>query len=342
MQTVYGSAPGRAHTTSVPQGGSSMLKVLVALVALAGAPQAHAQEFPNRPITILVGLAPGGISDTMARVYAEAVSKTIGQKVVVENRAAASGAVAASALANAQPDGYTLLLFSGSQHSTIPALSVGASYDPIKGNQPVSLLFNMATVVGVPADSPVNDFADLVAFAKTKPDGLSFGSPGMGTPSHLMGAKLMHLTKTPVQFVHYRGGSPMMADFITGRLNAAVLSTPLAKPFLQDKKVKAVALDATERWAVIPQVPLLREVGYGDAAVATWFGVAASPGTPAEIVNKLNTAFRAAARDPDVIRRIEENGLAVATSTPQEMERLLVKEVADIADLVRLLGLAKP
>ena len=318
------------------------LMALVALVLCGWQPQASAQDFPTRPITLLVGLAAGGVTDVMARIYADAVSKTIGQKIIVENRPAASGAVAAAALQNAQPDGYTLLILSAAQHATIPAIVDTAAYDPIKGNQPITLLFDITTVVAVPADSPVNSFAELIVFGKKKPDGLTFGSPGVGTPSHLTGAKLMAATKTPVLFVHYRGGAPMMADLLPGRLDVAVLSTPLAKAFLLDKKIKAIALDARERWSVIPEVPTLRELGLGDATVASWFGVAVAPGTPRAIVQKLHDAFTAAARDPNVKRRIEDNGLTVATSSPEEMGQLLVKEAAAIAQLVRTLGLSKP
>jgi tripartite-type tricarboxylate transporter receptor subunit TctC len=318
-----------------------MLTAAIALVLACGQPQAGAQEYPSRAITLLVGLAAGGVSDVMARIYAEAVSKTLGQKVVVENRPAASGAVAASMLQNAQPDGHTLLLFSAAQHTTVPAIEDTATYDPVKGNQPITLLFNVATVVAVPADSPVNSFAELVALGKTKSGGLTFGSPGLGTPSHLTGAKLMDATKTPVQMVHYRGGAPMMSDLLPGRLDTAVLSTPLAKTFLIEKKLKALAVDAPQRWSIIPDVPTQQELGLGEATVAGWFGVAAAPGTPRAITQKLHEAFTTAARDPEVRRRIEDSGLTVATSTPEEMSRELVKEAAEIARLVRALGLRK-
>lgn len=321
------------------------LRFVVALACLLpslAVEHAAAQDFPNRPITILVGLAAGGVTDVVARLYAEAVSKSLGQRVIIENRPAASGAVAAAALQNAQPDGYTLLLFSGAQHATIPALEDTAAYDPVKGAQPVTLVFNFVGIVAVPADSPVNSIADLVAFGKKKPDGLTFGSPGVGTPSHLAGAKLMAVAKTPAQFIHYRGGSPMMTDLLPGRLDVAWPSAPTAKAFLLDKKIKALAIEGNERWSLIPEVPTLRELGLGDASVASWFGVAAAPGTPKSIVDKLNTAFAAAARDPELRRRVTENGLSVATSTPEEMGRLMAKEAADIRDLVRTLGLRKP
>jgi tripartite-type tricarboxylate transporter receptor subunit TctC len=130
--------------------------VILTMLVLAARPDAYAQDFPTRPITILIGLAAGGVSDTMARLYADAVSKTLGQRVIVENRATGSGAMAAAALQNAQPDGHTLLIFSGAQHGVVPAIDKTGIYDPIKGNQPITLLFNTANVLAVPAASPVN------------------------------------------------------------------------------------------------------------------------------------------------------------------------------------------
>lgn len=310
------------------------------LVPLASG-SAWSEDFPTRPITLLVGLAPGGVSDVMARLYAAVVSKDLGQSIVVENRPAASGAVAAAALQHAPPDGYTLFVFSGAQYATIPAIEPSAAYDPVQGAQPITLLFNVATILAVPAASPVNSFAELIALGKKKPGGLNFGSPGLGTPSHLMSAKLMIMTQTPAQFVHYRGGAPLMTDLLGGRLDVADISTPLAKSYLVAKRIKAVAVDRPSRWSLIPDAPTLKELGVGDASVAGWFGVAAAPGTPPAVIAKLHDAFVAAARDPTVVQRIEDNGLTVATSSPEEMGRLMAKEAADIAQLVHKLGLAK-
>jgi len=313
--------------------------LLGAFGLLLTAALAVADDFPTRPITILVGLAPGGVTDVMARLYAEKVSQILGQPVVVENRPAASGAVAASALQHAAPDGYTLLLFSGAQHATIPALTPSAPYDPVKGAQPVGIVFNFAAAVAVPADSSVNSIADLVALSKTKPGGLNFGSPGVGTPSHLAAAKLMAKTGMKAQFVHYKGGAPMMTDLVAGRLDVAWPSAPLARSFIQSKKIKAIALDGTKRWKLIPDVPTLQEAGYGDVSVANWFAVAAAPGTPLAVIAKLNAAFAKAGRDPELIQKVEDFGLSVATSTPDELGKDMVKEAAEIKALVAKLGL---
>jgi tripartite-type tricarboxylate transporter receptor subunit TctC len=314
------------------------LSLLTALVLALPLP-VQAQDYPTRPITILVGLAAGGVTDVMARLYAQDVSRILGQTVIVENRPAASGAVAAAAVQRAAPDGYTLLLFSGAQHATIPALTDTATYDPVKGVQPIGVVFNFAAVVAVPASSPVKSIDDLAALAKSKPDGLNFGSPGVGTPSHLAAAKLVAAKGITAQFVHYKGGSPMMTDLVAGRLDAAWPSATLARSFLEAGTIRAVAVDGAQRWKLIPDVPTLREAGYGDVSVANWFGVAAAPGTPPVIIAKLNAAFAEAGRDPVLAQRVEELGLSVATSTPDELGRLMAKEAADIRSLVARLGL---
>ena len=194
--------------------GRAVLSAGLALIATA----APAQDYPNKPITLMVGLAAGGITDVTARLYAEAVSKSIGQRVTVENKTGAGGGVAAAYVQNAAPDGYTLLVFSGSQHATVPAVS-NATYDPVKGFSPITYLFNSVVVLTVPADSPAKTMNELHDWGRKKPGGLTFGTPGLGSPSHLLGAKILLADKVPFETVHYRGGAPMMADLITGRVD---------------------------------------------------------------------------------------------------------------------------
>ena len=300
---------------------------------------ARAQDFPNRPITIVVGLAPGGITDVTARIYAEALSRVVGQRVVVENRQGAGGAVGAAAVQNAAPDGYTLLVFSGSQHAAVPAMSATAPYEPIKGFAPISLLFHLATIVSVPTDLPAKTLKEMFALGKTKPGGLSFGSPGVGTPSHMLAAVLAKTTGTPIQYVHYRGGAPMMADLITGRVDFALASITVAKSNFAAGKLRGLAIDYNKRSDHLPEVPTLTELGYGDAKVASWFGVATPAGTPPAIVAKLHESFVKASRDPELIKRLGDNGTPIETTTPAQMAKLMAEEWERTGGLVRELGL---
>ena len=327
--------------SQITRRGFACLAVLAAVIAGTPLPGASAQDFPNRSITLLVGLAPGGVTDLMARLYAQAVSSILGQTVVVENRPAASGAVAAAALQMAAPDGYTLLIFSGAQHATTPAITPSVAYDPVKGAQPVAIVFNFAGVVAVPADSTAKSIAELVALSKSKPGGLNFGSPGIGTPSHLAAAKLMAVTGMKAQFVHYKGGAPMMTDLVASRLDVAWPSAPSARAFLESGRIKAIAIDGVRRSKAAPNAPTLQEAGFGDVSVANWFSVAAAPGTPPAIIAKLNAAFAEASRDPVLIQKVEEQGLTVATSTPDELGKAMAKEADEIHALVKKLGLAQ-
>jgi tripartite-type tricarboxylate transporter receptor subunit TctC len=321
--------------------GRSLIRfgaVLGLIATSAAAGPASAQDFPTRPITVMVGLAPGGITDVTARLYAEAVSASIGQRILIENRQGAGGAVAAAAVQNAAPDGYTLLVFSGSQHAAVPAVQ-SAPYDPVKGFQSVTLLFDLAAFVTVPVTSPANSMTELLAYGKKKPGGLLFGSPGVGTPSHLLAAKIGAATNTPMQYVHYRGGAPMMADLVTERVDFALSSYTVAKGFFVEKKLKGLAVDAAARLSVLPDVPTLTEAGLGDAKVASWFALAAPAGTPAAIVTRLRDEFVKASQDPELKRRLADNGTLVHTSTSDEMAKLLADEVESTNLLVKTLGL---
>ncbi len=312
----------------------------LAVVLLAGAcvGPAAADEFPSKPITIMVGLAPGGITDVTARLYADVVGRSIGQRITIENRPAAAGALAAAAVQNAPPDGYTLLVFSGSQHATVAAMGT-APYEPVKGFSFITLLFNSVVAFVVPPDSPARTLEELFELGRKKPGGLSMGTPGLGSPSHLLGARVALAAKAPLQAIHYRGGAPMMADVLTGRVDFAVSTLSTARPFLIDKKLRAVAFDTEQRWSALPDVPGLAELGYGNEKVAQWFGIAAPAGTPPAVVEKLREEFVKASVDPELQQRLKENGTLIVTSTPDEMRALMAAEVATMDGLVKTLNL---
>jgi tripartite-type tricarboxylate transporter receptor subunit TctC len=312
----------------------------IGLLLLAASAQipTQAQDYPNRPITLLVGLAAGGITDITSRLYAEAASKISGQRITVENRTGAGGGVAASAVQNAAPDGYTLLVFSGSQHATIPA-SGNAPYEPVKGFSPVTFLFNSVVVLTVPADSSAKTMAELHDLGRKKPGGLTFGTPGLGSPSHLLGAKILIADKVPFETAHYRGGAPMMADLITGRVDFSWPTLSTSRAYLADKKLRALALDADARWAPLPDVPTLTELGFGKEKVASWFALAAPAKTPPEVVSKIRELFVKASQDPDLKRRLEENGTPILTSTSEQMGAAMEQEWQTMQQLAKTLNL---
>jgi tripartite-type tricarboxylate transporter receptor subunit TctC len=312
--------------------------VAVAVLLSRALWSAQADDFPSKPITIMVGLAPGGITDVTARLYAEVVARNTSQRITIENRPAAAGALAAAAVQNAVPDGTMLLVFSGSQHATVAAMG-SAPYEPVKGFSFITVLFNSVVAFVVPPDSPARTLDELLDLGRKRSGGLSMGTPGLGSPSHLLGARVALAANAPLQSIHYRGGAPMLADVLTGRVDFAVVTLSTSRAFLADKRLRALALDADARWSELPDVPLLAEIGYGKEKVANWFGVAAPAGMRPAMVQRLREEFVKASRDPELQRRLAENGTLIATSTSEEMRAMMVDEVATMETLVKALGI---
>ncbi len=266
---------------------------LVAAMLLSRA-AAHAQDFPTRPITILVGVAPGGVTDLATRAYANAVAKNTGWKVVVENRTGAGGAVAAKAVESAAPDGYTLLTVVGAQFASIPAMQ---SPSAIRSHSRLP-----ADHADIPARAIAGGagrilrrrrFRNCSRSPRRRTAACRSARPAPAAPAHLLGAKIALATGTPMQYVHYRGGPPMIADLVTGRIDFGLLSYIAAKPHIDDKKLKGLVIDAEARIDQIPNVPTLIEAGLAKERVANWFGLAAPAGTPAAVVTTTQCRVRA-------------------------------------------------
>lgn len=316
-----------------------LLRLVAAALAasLAGTP-AVSQDYPARPITVIVGVSPGGITDVSTRIYADALSKGLNQKIIVENRPTGSGTVAAVATQNSAPDGYTLLTIIGAQHAAIPAMqSVG--YEPVKGFSPISLIFRMPSLVIVPYDSPVNSVAELLELGRKKPGGLSFGSAGFGSTAHLLAAQVSRATKTPMQFVQYNGGAPLMADLITGRIDFSFSSYTASRSNIEAKKLRALAIDGETRLPAAADVPTLAEIGLSEVRIANWFGLVGPANMPSALVARLNAEVVKASRDETVIKKLTDNGTLIATASPQEMASMMQDEATNMAALIKELGL---
>jgi tripartite-type tricarboxylate transporter receptor subunit TctC len=299
---------------------------------------AHAQDYPTRPITIVVSTAAGGITDVSTRIYAVPLSKALNQKIVVENRPTGGGTVAAIATQNAPPDGYTLLSITGVQHVAIPAMQ-SVAYEPVKGFTPISLLFLLPSLILVPYDSPAQSVAELLDLGRKKAGGLSVGSAGVGSTAHLLGAKLGVVTKTPMHFVQYGGGAPLMTDLITGRLDFSFSSYTAARSNIEGKKLRALAIYSETRLLAVPDVPTLKEVGLGQVRVGNWFGIVGPAGMPPAVIARLNSEIVKASRDKTVVERLTENGTIIATTSPEEMGAIMRDEAANMAELIKELGL---
>jgi tripartite-type tricarboxylate transporter receptor subunit TctC len=322
--------------TNIRRLGSAV--AALAAVSFGTVTAVKAQDFPQRPITFVVGLGAGGGQDINSRIYADAMSRGLGQRVVVDNKTGAGGGVAASYVQNAAPDGYTLLTVSGLQHVYVPATQPGL-YEPLKGFAPVSLMFEIISALTVPEDMPVQNAAEFIAYGRKKPGGLTVGAPGPGSPPHMFGALIGETTGVPVQVIQYRGSSQAMTDLAGGRIDMAFPTYGLGAPFIAEKKVKPIAVAADKRWSQFPDLPTLVEAGLVKHMVAMWFGLLAPAGTPAPIVAKLNEAVAKASRDPDLVARMTATGTSIRVSAPDEMRILMVGESTNVESMIQRLGL---
>lgn len=275
--------------------------LLTALACLPGLP-AGAQTYPTRPIKLLVGFAAGGPLDTYTRVVAQDLSVALGQAVVVENRAGASGQIATDAVAQAEPDGYTLLS-TASTFIVNPILTNKPKPDPLKDFVPVSHTAVLPTVLVVAQDSPANSVQDIVKLARSSH--VTYASAGNGGPAHLAGALLAHSSGTQMTHIPFRGAAPAIAEVMSGRVTYTFYTMSGLKEFVAGKRVKPLAITATVRHPDFPNVPTMTEAGIsGFDNVGAWFGIVAPAGTPAAIVARLNSAIDRSLAKPDVREKL--------------------------------------
>ncbi len=301
---------------------------------------AAAQTYPARSITLVAGTSRGGITDVITRIYADVVSRELGQPVVVDNRPSESGGQAAAYVQAAPPDGYTLLVFSGAQQTYLPAIRK-VDYEPVSGFEPVTALFTLVNFLAVPQNSPATSVDQLLALGSRKPGGLVFGSSGLGSTSHLTAARLAQSTKTQIQSVHYAGAAPMIADVLSGKLDFTFVSYTVARPYVLDGRLKLLAVDALERWPDLPNLPTLRQAGINQEKAPSWFALAAPAGTPPSIIARLHEAFIKASRDPAVVKAARENGALATTTSPQELKSMISREAGSASRLIKSLNLTQ-
>jgi tripartite-type tricarboxylate transporter receptor subunit TctC len=315
------------------------IKTIVGAALIGFVPcTAIAEQYPARPITFVIGLAVGGFTDTSARIYAEAIAHHENWKIIVDNRAGAGGGIAAAAVQNASPNGYNVLIFSGSQHATVAAITPNL-YQPANGFAPITLLFDSVILLAVPKDSPAKSVSELFELGRTRSGGLTFADQGVGSPSHLLAAEIAEAAKVPMQFAHYRGGSAMMADFVAGRVDFALPTLTSSAQFIASGQLRVLAVYAPRRLDQFPNAPTFAELGYGNQDFAGWFAAATTAGTPKSVIEKLRNAFLAATNDPTLKRRFMDLETPILTSTPEELSKLMIQESEKMDRLAPALGL---
>ena len=314
--------------------------LLAALVAASGmaSGDAAAELLSSRPITIVIPFTPGASADTLQRIVAKKVSENTGQILVVESRPGGGGAIAAAAVKQAPPDGHTLLQANAATHAVNVSLYPTLPYDPIKDFRPITLMWSFPQLLAVPRDSPAHSIAELVALAKSKPEGLSFASQGSGSGGHLLGAMLKTRTGANMVHVPYRGAGPAALALAAGRVDFFFVSYSSLLPFLQAGKVRVLAVTSPQRLPALPDAPTMREAGFAGIEVDTWFGLVAPAGTPDAVIGKLNAAFVQAVRDPDVARQMAVQGADTIVDTPAEFAAFIASQTERMGKIVRAVG----
>ena len=296
-------------------------------VLFATAPAA-AQDYPTRPIRLIVAFSAGGTTDFVARLIADKVKGRLGQAVVVENKPGANGAIGADFVSKAEPDGYTLFFSTAGALAINPSMRSDLPYDPIKGFTPIVPTARNTVLLAVNTGLGIDTAQQMIARAKEKPGTLTVAITGVGAISHLSVEMLQSAAGIKLQTVPYRGAGPAIADLIGGQVNAMSAEVPVVMPQIKAGKAKVLAVSAQARSDVMPEVPTFAELGYPDVVADNWSGVLAPPRTPPAIVAKLNAAFNAVVKDPEVRRRLAENGVSTIGGTPDDLAALIASETA--------------
>jgi 2-methylaconitate cis-trans-isomerase PrpF/tripartite-type tricarboxylate transporter receptor subunit TctC len=311
------------------EGDKPVNRLIAPLVAatVAGAAPAHAQTFPSKTITIVVPTAAGGGNDAMARTIAQKLGPLLGQTIIIDNRAGANGSIASEHVARATPDGHTLMFGYIATHAMNPALQK-LRYDPVADFEPIGLVGYSPTLMVANAATPIKDVKDLVAQLKAKPDKYTYASAGNGTAPHYA-AELFKLNAGVVMLgVPYKGSAPAVSDTIGGQTQIMFPSFFTALPHVKSGKLKALAVAGPKRSALLPDVPTLKEAGVEGVDVQQWYGFFAPAKTPKAVIDQLNKALNQVLNDKEIVKRIEDHGADVETSTPEQFGTLVKGEIA--------------
>lgn len=290
---------------------------------------AHAQatNFPNKPIRLIVPFVPGGVADSSGRLIADKLSAQLGQSVIVENKPGASGNIGTQLVAQTEPDGYTMLLGFDGTLVINPHLQK-VPFDPVKSFAPIGKIGDASLVIVVNPQVPAKNFQELLAYAKTQPGGLSYGSAGTGSTPHLAGELLKQRTGMPLQHIPYKGGGQAMSDVVGGTLPMVFTAVAGAHGFIKSNQLRAIAVSSTTRVSALPDVPTLIESGVKDFVFDSWTGFLVPAHTPKAIVDKLSQAFTAVLSAPDTRERLAVLGITATPGTPEDFARQISSDLA--------------
>ncbi len=319
----------------------AIASLFVLLAAIATLTPAHAQDYPTRPITLVVPYAAGGGNDLLARIAGEKMSKTLGQQIVIENRPGAGGSTATRAVAKSPPDGYTLVIGGTGTLAVNPTLYQNVGYDPRKDFAPVGLIGTSALVVLTNPSLPARNIRELIALAKKDPGKINYASAGVGSGIHLGTVLFEMMAGIKLTHVPYRGSAPALTDLIGGHVSVYFSSLPPVGALVSDGKVRALAVTGGKRSDVFPDLPTVAEAGLPGFEAVLHYGIVAPAGTPRAIIDKLSAALRDAVNASDTKERMAKDGTEPLPSTPEEYAADIDREETKWSAVVRRSG-AKP
>ena len=313
----------------------------LALAAAGAVIPAAAQQagFPNKTVRIIVPYTTGGSNDVIARLLAQQLQTQWGQPVVVENRPGAAGNIGSAEVAKAAPDGHTLLLTNINITSMNPALIANMPFDPQKDFAPISLLGTTTLALVVHPSVPANTVADLISLAQKEPGKLNYASSGNGSPQHMSAEMFKAMTRTQITHVPYRGAAPAVADVVGGQVQVTVGVVNQLIAHIRSGRVRALGVTSLKRLAQLPEVPTLDEAGVRGYESEIWLGLAAPGATPAPLIEQINQDVRRAMSSPEVVSRLQGQGIDVLLSTPAQMRQRSLDDLRRWGDIIRTAGI---
>jgi tripartite-type tricarboxylate transporter receptor subunit TctC len=308
-------------------------------VAFAIAVLAHAQDpaYPTKPIRFVVGQAPGGATDIVARLVAAKMPETLGQNAIVENRTGAAGSIGAASVAKSAPDGYTVLVVSSS-YSINPSLYASLPFDPQKDLVPVSLLAEAPFLLVVHPSVPAKSVKDLIALAKAKPDTLTYGSGGNGSSGHLAGALFENQAGIKLSHVPYKGAGQALVDVVAGQITFMFASVLSSTPHVKQQRLRVLGVTGVKRSSALPEVPTISEAGVRGYSTSTWYGLLVPAGTRPAVIDRISGAAHKAVNSADLRTKMLADGAEPEGSTPAEFQKHLAAEMAKWRKVVKAAG----
>jgi tripartite-type tricarboxylate transporter receptor subunit TctC len=311
----------------------SLACLLAGAVAAGGAFPAVAQDFPSKPVRLIVGFPPGGATDLVARILQPRLTEALGKQVIVDNRPGANGTISLDILSRAEPDGHTVAFGHIGGLVISPAIQK-LPYDPVKSFAPLGLMVTLQNIIIAHPGVAAKSLKDYIAMARAKPGQVSYASSGVGSPGHLAGELLEDMTGIRLNHVPYKGGGPAITDLLAGHVPSffAVIST--AVPHVQSGKARGIAVTGDKRSGALPNVPTVAETVKGYSAT-NWYGLVAPAKTPRAVVDRLGKELTAALRHPDVVRQLEARGIDSTPTSPQEYAAYILSETKKWGPIIR-------